>query len=285
MGGGSAWCIGMFGGASALELRPAPGNPVLTRDDVTDAPAKFVADPFMLRDGDTRHMYFEVMRTDRGVRGRGAVAHASSADGLTWRYDRIVLEEPFHLSYPLVLRDGGALWMVPESHAAGGVRLYRADDPASRWTFAATLLDGELVDPTVFEHDGRWWMFAAAPARRAVRLHLFVAPGIAGPWREHPRSPVVRDDAATARPAGRVVVQDGMLLRFAQDCSQRYGASVAAIEIVELSATCYRERPLGTAPLLGPSGGGWNATRMHHVDAQREPGGSWLACADGDRSP
>ncbi|HEY0383273.1 MAG TPA: hypothetical protein VGC72_13850 [Candidatus Elarobacter sp.] len=275
----------MFRGESVLALGPAvTGNPVLSRDDVTDAPAKFVADPFMIHVEGTWHMYFEVMRTDRGERGRGVVGHASSADGLAWRYDRIVLEEPFHLSYPLVLRDAGALWMVPESYEAGAVRLYRAECPSGAWSYAATLLEGELVDPTVFEHGGRWWMFAAAPARRADSLRLFHARALAGPWREHPMSPVVRDDPANARPAGRVVVHDGMLVRFAQDCSRRYGASVAAREIVELSETRYRERALGPAPLLGPSGQGWNATRMHHVDAHREPGGAWLACADGDSS-
>ncbi|HWT05910.1 MAG TPA: hypothetical protein VN224_09165, partial [Xanthomonadales bacterium] len=250
MGAVSNWSIGTFGGESVLDLTSTgSGNPVLTRDDVTDAPASFVADPFMIGVDGAWHMYFEVMRADRGERGRGAVGHATSADGRAWRYDRIVLDEPFHLSYPLVLRNGDALWMVPESHEAGAVRLYRAESPGGTWSHAATLLHGELADPTVFEHDGRWWMFAAAPARRAVHLHLFSARAIAGPWREHPHSPVVRDDAATARPAGRVVVHDGMLLRFAQDCSQRYGASVSAYEIVELSETRYRERALAPVPL------------------------------------
>ncbi|HEY6233965.1 MAG TPA: hypothetical protein VIW69_02540 [Candidatus Elarobacter sp.] len=280
----SSWCIGIFAGPTALDLTPADlaANPVLTRDDVVDVSAKFVADPFMLRIAGTWHMYFEVMRSDVGERGRGAVGHASSDDGRAWRYDRIVLEEPFHLSYPLVLRGPDALHLIPESHAAGGVRLYRADDPSGRWSYAATLLEGAFVDSTLFEHDGRWWMFAAAPPLRAGRLHLFHARAIAGPWMEHPLSPVVRDDASRARPAGRVVTDGGTLVRFAQDCSARYGASVGAFEIVELSVKHYRERAVRDGPVLGPSGVGWNAVRMHHVDAHREPDGSWLACVDGD---
>jgi hypothetical protein len=276
----------MFAGPTALDLTPADAaaNPVLTRGDVVDVPARFVADPFMQRIAGTWHMYFEVMRSDVGERGRGVIGHASSNDGRAWRYDRIVLDEPFHLSYPLVLRGNGALHLVPESCAAGAVRLYSVDDPSARWSYAATLIEGPFVDATVFEHDGRWWMFAAAPPLRASQLHLFHARSIDGPWTEHPLSPVVRDDAARARPAGRVVADGNTLVRFAQDCSERYGASVGAYEVVELSVKHYRERALRDRPVLGPSGAGWNAGRMHHVDAHREPDGSWLACVDGDGS-
>src|SRR6476659_4855632 len=45
------WSIAMYAGESPLRLRPAPGasNPVLSAADVTDAPARFVADPFMVK--------------------------------------------------------------------------------------------------------------------------------------------------------------------------------------------------------------------------------------------
>src|SRR5262249_34417850 len=57
------WAIGLYTGESPLQLRPAPGtrNPVLTRSDVTDVPAVFVADPFLLRTSGVWHMFFEVL--------------------------------------------------------------------------------------------------------------------------------------------------------------------------------------------------------------------------------
>jgi hypothetical protein len=38
---------------------PAASNPVLTRGDVNDVPALFVADPFILESDGKWHMYFE----------------------------------------------------------------------------------------------------------------------------------------------------------------------------------------------------------------------------------
>ena len=47
------WSIGIFTGTSALDIKTDPRvtNPVLTAGDVSDVPANFVADPFMVQDG------------------------------------------------------------------------------------------------------------------------------------------------------------------------------------------------------------------------------------------
>jgi hypothetical protein len=277
----SRWSIGIYAGESALHLAPARGavNPILSASDITDVEAAFVADPFMIRVGAAWHMFFEVMPASSRV---GAVGHATSPDGLRWRYDGLVLREPFHVSYPCVFESGGEWFLVPESHHAGAVRLYHAERFPSHWSPVATLLDGEWADPTVFRRNRQWWLMAASPARRATALHLFRADDPRGPWREHPDSPVVRDDPATARPAGRVVEHEGRLLRFAQDCSERYGRRVSAFEILELTPDRYRERAVPDGPVLGPSRHGWNAARMHHVDAHEIGPGCWLAAVDGD---
>jgi len=49
------WSIGIYAGADPLTLAPPEGlaNPVMAAHRVTDARARFVADPFMLRDGST----------------------------------------------------------------------------------------------------------------------------------------------------------------------------------------------------------------------------------------
>jgi hypothetical protein len=77
------WAIGIYAGPSPLCLAPAPGaaNPVLSHRDVRDVPAAFVADPFMVHDGETWHMFFEVWNR---VADRGELAHAVSRDALRW---------------------------------------------------------------------------------------------------------------------------------------------------------------------------------------------------------
>jgi hypothetical protein len=265
------YAIGIHAGPSPLALAPsalAPG-PVLEPGSVTDAVATGVADPFMICVDGAWHMFFEVLSWSRHGK-RGEIGHATSPDGLRWTYDRIVLAEPFHLSYPYVFEAGSEIYMVPESYQAGGVRLYRGSPFPHRWTLVATLATGDhLVDSSLFQAVGRWWMFTAIGGGRNDTLRLFHAKDLLGPWTEHARSPVVSGDPGRARPGGRVVVRDGRLLRFAQVCRPRYGMSVRAFEVTRLGPRLYEEAPAGPDPLLTGSGRGWNRSGMHHVDAHR----------------
>ena len=95
------WAIGIYAGSSPLVLSPVEGleQPVLTDRHVSDVRATTVADPFLVRRVDSWYLFFEVLNASTG---RGEVAFATSGDGLRWEYGRVVLREPFHLSYPQV---------------------------------------------------------------------------------------------------------------------------------------------------------------------------------------
>jgi hypothetical protein len=278
----AVFAIGIYAGDTPFSLRPAPdvSNPVLTHRDVTDIPAAFVADPFMIRVGQTWHLFFEIMHARSG---KGEIGLATSPDGRAWTYRQVVLAEPFHLSYPYVFEWRGDHYMVPETYQAGAVRLYRATDFPTRWACVRTLLEGPFfADSSPFVHDGRWWMFTDASAGMDNQtLRLYTAEEPVGPWREHPRSPVADGDPRKARPAGRVLAEDGRVFRFAQACLPYYGTEVRAFEVTELSPTAYGEREVQAAPILKGTGSDWNACGMHHVDVHRESTGHWRACVDG----
>jgi hypothetical protein len=276
------YSIGIYTGASPLTLaRPAGrSNPVITRETITDRYTSLVADPFMVREGGTWNMFFEALNWTRGAR-KGEIALATSSDGFHWTYQGVVLAEPFHLSYPYVFSWGRDHYMIPESSAAGAVRLYRAAPFPRRWICVKTLLTGPVhLDNSVFHRDGRWWMLTQTDESRG-ELRLFHAPDLLGPWLEHPRSPVVPASLATGRPAGRVLSVAGRLIRFAQDCRWAYGASVTALEITRLTKSEYEEVELGGAPILSRGDERWNRMGMHHVDAHQLEDGSWIACVDG----
>jgi hypothetical protein len=275
----------MYGGVSPFDLAPLEDvcNPVITCQDVSDVTAELVADPFMIQVDGSWFMFFEVQ--DAHTR-KGAIGLATSWNGLTWHYERIVLAEPWHLSYPYVFRDGTDVFMVPESCAARTVPLYKATCFPYRWERVRTLIDGvEFADVSPFCHRGEWWLFAGSgePRRRADNLHLFCAEHLSGPWQEHPVSPVIRADRQRARPGGRVLIHEDHVYRFAQDCDRSYGLQVHAFEITTLTRHAYAEREIATDPIITASGAGWNATGMHHIDPHQAGDGSWLACVDGRR--
>lgn len=277
------WSIGIYTGGSPVELGPAEGvvNPVLAAAQVSDVPADFVADPFMLRVGQRQYMFFEVWNRQTG---KGEIGLAMSDDLKSWTYQRIVLAEPFHLSYPHVFDWEGEYYMVPESCAVNSIRLYKATRFPVEWAFVRTLLDGrDYVDSSVFHANGRWWLLAGTGALpyRADTLHLFHAESLLGRWRQHPKSPVVRSNVHVGRLAGRVLVQGDRIIRYAQDCDGGYGLRVRALEITELTTRRYREREFTQSPILEPSGAGWNASGMHHVDLIHHDADRWIACVDG----
>jgi hypothetical protein len=265
------WSVAIYRGASPLML--APTGVVIRGSDVTDVDASSVADPFLVRRDGRWFLFFEVI--PRANHRGGVIAFAESDDAVHWHYGGVVLREPFHLSYPHVFEWQGQTYMTPEN--AHGVRLYRAAAFPRRWTYAGDLLLIEGADPTLFCFQKWWFLFVYAPSKA---LRLFVSDRLTGSYQEHPRSPIVADDTC-ARPAGRIVIHDGLPLRFAQVGRPSYGTAVRAFRITELTPDSYREEELSPSPLLTASGTGWNANGMHHIDAHRLEDGTWIAAVDG----
>ncbi|GAB6905986.1 conserved hypothetical protein [Desulfosarcina cetonica] len=273
------WSIGIFTGTSPFDLSAddSASNPVIRAADVTDGQANFVADPFMVHEGETWYLFFEVdmIRPEGNI---GKIGLASSPDGFAWTYVGIVLEAPYHLSYPYVFKHGDDYFMIPETRADRSVHLYRATDFPLRWAHAKTLLAGRrFADTSIFRHDDRWWLFTDSGN---TTLRLFGAAELGGPWKEHPRSPLIRKNPSIARPGGRVVTHDGQLIRFAQDCYHHYGDKVWGFSISELTRKTYREEKC-PQPVLQASGAGWNRSGMHTVDPHLLADGRWIACVDG----
>jgi hypothetical protein len=277
-----AWSIGIYVGESPLAVRSPleVENPVLTREHVTDVPAAAVADPFMVRKNDLWYMFFEVLNRSNE---KGEIGLAVSETGLNWSYQQIVLSEPFHLSYPYVFEWKHEFYMVPEMFQSGSIGLYKASKFPVQWSFVGTLIKGGyFVDNSVFLYQGKWWLLTETnPEVKHDTLRLFYADDIVGPWQEHASSPIVQGDPRIARPAGRVLVLDDVVIRFAQNCQGHYGTDVRAFEIIELSTKSYQERAASQSPVIAGVGTGWNACGMHHIDPHRLGDGRWIACVDG----
>lgn len=275
------WSIGIREGESPFDLYDVPGvsNPVLTRRDVTDIRAQFLADPFLYHDGVRWYLFFEVFNKRKG---RGEIGVATSDDGTVWRYERVVLREPFHLSFPGVIGFDGAFYLIPETQRLGAIRLYRAVEFPWSWEFVTNLVVGDHpADPTLFLRSGRWWLLFSNTDSDS--LYLYESDKLLGPWKQHPKSPIVCHDPRKARLAGGIVEVQDRLFRFAQDCSEIYGGAVGAFEILMLSPTEYVERPHTGNPILSRSKNGWNSHSMHQLSACRLESGRWLAAVDGSR--
>jgi sucrose-6-phosphate hydrolase SacC (GH32 family) len=276
------WSVGIYIGNNPFELASPKDikNPVLTAKQVTDVPAAFIADPFMVKENETWYMFFEVVNKDSE---QGEIGLAVSKNGMNWQYKQIVLNEAFSLSYPYVFKWEGKYYMIPESNQAESVRLYKADDFPIRWSLEKLLLTGDNYrDPSIFYLNNHWWLFTCTSKNHDV-LRLYYADSLLGKWLEHPKSPLIEGNAHIARPGGRVLIFNNHAFRFAQDCEPNYGNQVRAFEITELSVSNYEEREVPYNPILKASGRGWNKGGMHQIDLHNIDVNEWIACVDGCR--
>jgi hypothetical protein len=232
------WTL-LLGLGPAGGLWPSPSR--LTR--LAPPPDRFWADPFVIRHDGRWHLFFEE-KIDAVPKGH--IACLSFDDKGERTEPEVVLDLPYHLSYPFVFAHEGEHYMLPESVAAQQVTLFRACPFPTRWEPVQVLRHGiRAADPTLLRRAGRWWLFAAvsesAHGPQSDELCLFYSDELlSADWRPHPRNPVV-SDVRSARPAGPFFEHRGELYRPSQDCSQRYGFAVRINKVVKLSVREYAE--------------------------------------------
>jgi hypothetical protein len=270
--------IGIYSGSTPFNLAPSGEtvNPAIHPKEISDVSARGVSDPFMVYHQGLWYMFFEVTNARSN---KSDIGFATSGNGYHWSYQRIVIDEPFDLSYPCVFEWRGEFYMVPETKGTNSVYLYKATSFPSEWMRVQAIIAEEPVAPTFFTYHDTCWMFLGNPDRTA--LNLYYAADVFGPWLRHPLSPVVVSDKNVATPAGRVIEYDGRLYRFARDSSPEYGNCIRVLEISDLTITTYGEAEISQSPILSGSGEGWNADGMQHIDPHRLDDGSWIACVDG----
>jgi hypothetical protein len=274
------WTIGIYRSDNPFHFNALQGwiNPLFRAEDVTDVSAKFVADPFLIEDDGTWNLFFEVYNNDTQ---QGDLAVATSTNTWIWNYQEVIIDEPFHLSYPYVFRSDEDYYLIPESFEDNSIRLYKADEFPTKWSFVNTLVEGrDYVDNSIVFYNGKWWLFSSVTSNDKLYLHY--ADSLTGAWKEHPQSPIVVDDVHKARPSGRMLIYDGKLYRFTMDVKPPTGThQVMAYEITELTPTSYMEQLAQDTPVVMPSGSGWNRDAMHQLDPVQVDEDSWIASVDG----
>jgi hypothetical protein len=199
----------------------------------------FLADPFGLRRGETIMILCERFPY-RGPKGHIAVLEHSSAGFV--EHERPAIEQPTHMSYPFLVDLDDGVRCVPETAVDGQVTAFVATRFPDEWRPDGPLLpDVAGIDPTLFPHEGRWWLAAGKHGLfEDVELYLWHAPSPDGPWVPHAANPV-KADVRSARPGGRPFVHNGALYRPAQDSGRRYGARIALQRVVRLTPTEFAE--------------------------------------------
>lgn len=212
--------------------------------EITPPRGRLYADPHVVKKDERYYIFFEDSPT---VRDQGVIRMVEMDAQGRMTEPVTVLERPYHLAYPSVIEQDGEYYMIPDTGAHRCVEAYRCEEFPRKWSFFKTLIpDVRAVDPTLFEHNGRWWMLVSMIEHEAGsfsdELFLFHADHpLSDQWTPHPLNPIVTD-ARKSRPAGRVLEIEGRKYRLSQNGTRGYGYGINLHEIVTLTETDYEEK-------------------------------------------
>jgi folate-dependent phosphoribosylglycinamide formyltransferase PurN len=198
----------------------------------------FWADPFPVKSDHGSYVFLEEWDKRRK---KGRI--------LLWeegREPRMILEEPWHLSYPFLWKEKDQFYLIPESTEAGKLYRYEAKDFPQVWNPREEFFSAEAYDPTIWKTDEGYWLFVNQKPHPAAspfdELYLYFSETWENPvWKPHPQNPIV-SDVRKSRPAGSLFVRNGKLYRPAQDSELRYGHRIRIQEVIQLDKNTYREQ-------------------------------------------
>lgn len=202
---------------------------------------EFHADPFPITIGDSAYLLFEKYDPAQS-RGLIACVRLDNEHAQATGIIGTAIDLGCHMSYPAVFNYAGRTYCTPETHVLGGLRIFCMGDDPWTWTQVAHVLpDMPLIDATLMEHEGLWWLMATLSGEASdTDLHVWYAPSPFGPWTPHRLNPV-KSDVGSSRPAGNSFRIGNCTYRPAQDCAQGYGRAVVINQIINLDTDRFVE--------------------------------------------
>jgi hypothetical protein len=204
----------------------------------------FWADPFVIAEGEGYCIFVEefIYRKNRAhISVLKLDKEGNFLDSLK------IIERPYHMSYPFVFKTDNTYYMIPETSKNRTIELFKCNRFPDKWEFERNIMENiSAVDTTLFQYNNKWWLFTAIDQTANIsgcsaELFLFFTDDIlSGKWESHPLNPVV-SDIRTARPAGKIFIQDGKICRPSQNCAGRYGVGFNINQITKLTENEYEE--------------------------------------------
>lgn len=202
----------------------------------------FFADPFPINFNSEQYLFVEeyLIKKNKGV------ISVLKYDGKVFQYLGIVLDLPFHLSFPFLYQDTTGIYMIPEQAQSNYIGLYRAVDFPFKWELHIKLIENvDAADTIIFKYKDKFWLFTNIDSNYSgihlSELHIYYSNELGNTWTPHPQNVHQKISPFGKRNASEIFIQNGKLFRFGQiQGNSFYGKGIALFEIV-ISETDYVE--------------------------------------------
>lgn len=214
--------------------------------EIENPKGRYLADPFIFeKDGSTYIFVEDFFYSDN--KGRISAIRIAEEE---YDFLGVVLEEDFHLSFPYIFESDGEIFMVPETHEAKDVRLYKCVDFPMKWALEKVLMkDVSAADTMLIYRDEKWFMLtnicSAGCGDFQSELHIFYADSlVTSEWHSIEQGNPVIFDSLAARNGGFFKEGDAIYRINQIQGKEHYGKSFGVNKVIELSTRSYIEERL-----------------------------------------
>ncbi len=199
---------------------------------------RFFADPFLWYQDKTRYYILAEEMCFFEEYGK-IVLLAVDKESFSLKERRVVIREPYHLSFPFC-KEGGE-WITPEAAQSGTCVQYRLDRKGLDILEKRTVSECGIIDPVFLELEGESVLFGSKTEDPKGKLFAYCK-GERGIYA--PLDLPVREGTDVSRNAGAFFTFQGKMIRPVQDCTDRYGSAVVLMQVEDPTPESYSEIPI-----------------------------------------
>lgn len=190
---------------------------------------KWFADPFIL-EYDEKQITLLVEEFDYKIH-RGRLARLF-VDRSTWTVTdcKIILDLETHLSFPMIWKENGHVYVCPENYASGAWNLYEYDKVNEKMVFVESVIKENLTDATLYKDEKGYYVLSTyVPTPNGNKLTVYHSEKLNGSYKVAQEIVFAEN---IARNAGKLFVHNGQLIRPAQVCNDSYGQAISFQEVI-----------------------------------------------------
>lgn len=197
---------------------------------------RFFADPFLwFRDEHCYYILAEEMCFFEGY-GRIVLLKVSKND-FSLKSKKIIIEKPFHLSFPFCEENGD--YIIPEAVGSNKCMRYKIAKDTLEILSEEMLVETGLIDPVLLDWNNEEWIFAGHKQNPSGELFIYQKEG-SGRFQLISECPVLISRGGS-RSAGHFFEYKGELMRPVQDCTERYGKRTRIMKVTRLDKHGYQD--------------------------------------------
>ena len=200
---------------------------------------KWFADPFIL-DYDEKTIHLLVEEFDYKTH-RGRIAKLA-IDRVRWEVEdcKIILDLPTHLSFPMIWRENGNIYVCPENYKSGGWSIYRYDVVEKKLDYIKKISEEKLTDAIIWQNGNDYYLLSTfEPRPNGPELTIWKSDSLTGRYEEMQR---IKFKENLGRNAGMIFRYDNKWIRPAQESNHVYGHSISFQEVsLQNDEFCFEE--------------------------------------------